>query len=105
MVRFRMSDVARHPAPARALRYGLAVASVAAALGLSLILVHYRLPRLFGAFSFAAIAMTFWYAGTGPGLLAALLSGLAFSFFLFPITEVRGPGWESFLAIYAIFFG
>ena len=105
MVRFRISNVARHRALAVVLRYGLAFASVAAAVGLSLILIHSGLPRLFGVFSLAAIAVAFWYGGTGPGLLAVLLSTLAFSSFLFPVREVRGPGWESFLAIYAIFGG
>jgi len=105
MVRFRISNLARRPALAGALRYGLALASVAAALGLSLILVHYGLPRLFGVFSFAAIAIVFWYGGTGPGLLTVVLSSLAFSFFLFPVSEVRGPGWQSFLVVYAMFGG
>ena len=105
MVRFRISNLARHPALAVVLRYGLAFASVAAAMGLSLILIHSGLPRLFGAFSFVAIAIAFWFGGTGPGLLSVLLSTLAFSFFLFPVTEVRGPGWQSFLAIYAMFGG
>jgi PAS domain S-box-containing protein len=105
MARFRISNVARRPALAAVLRYGLAFASVAAALGLSLILVHYGLPRLFGGFSLVAIAIAFWYGGTGPGLLAVLLSSLAFYFFLFPVTEVRGPGWQSFLVVYTVFAG
>jgi PAS domain S-box-containing protein len=105
MVRFRISNLAGRPALATVLRYGFAFASVAAALGLSLIMVRYGLPRLFGIFSFAAIAIAFWYAGTGPGLLTVLLSSLAFSFYLFPIKEVRGAGWEYFLAIYAMFGG
>jgi uncharacterized membrane protein YccC len=60
MVRFRISNLAGHPALAVVLRYGLAFASVVAALVLSLILIHSGLPRLFGAFSFVAIAITFW---------------------------------------------
>ncbi len=68
--------------------------------------MHHGLPRpSFGAFSLAAVAITFWYAGTGPGLLTILLVSLAFSVFLFPITEVRGLGWQSFVAIYAMFSG
>ena len=101
----RLSRFAVRPAVGVMLRYGLALASVATALGLSLILVHHRLPRPFGFFSFVAIAISFWFAGTGPGLLAVLLSCSAMGFFLFlvPITEVRGPGWQFFLAIYAMF--
>jgi PAS domain-containing protein len=63
------------------------------------------LPRLFGAFSLVAIAIAFWYGGIGPGLLAVLLSSFAFYFFLFPVTEIRGPGWQSFLVIYAVLGG
>jgi hypothetical protein len=89
--------------PVSAVRYGMAPVSVAAALALSLILVHYHLPRLFGAFSSIAIAISFWYGGTRRGVLAVVLSGLAFSFLFSPISEVRGHGWESFVAIYAMF--
>ena len=105
MVRFSITNVARRPALGAVIRYGLSVACVAAALGLSLILAHYHLPRLFGVFSLAASAIVFWYAGTGPGLLAVLLSSLALGFVVFPISEIRGPGWQSFLSIYAIFGG
>jgi hypothetical protein len=53
------------------LRYGLAVTSVAAALATTLILRHYNSPpRFISHFTMIAIAITFWYAGTGPGLLA-----------------------------------
>src|SRR5438046_8780517 len=56
------------------LRYGLAVSSVAAALGTTLILRHYNLvPRFISHCTLVAIAITFWYAGGGPGLLAFFL--------------------------------
>jgi len=105
MVCFRSSSAAVRPAFAVVLRYGLALTSVAVALGMSVILAHYHLLRLFGAFSFAAIAASFWYAGTGPGLLAVLLSCLAMGFLHSPITEMRGPGWQSFLVNCAVFSG
>ena len=103
MGHLRASRFADRLGSAVVLRYGLPLVSVAAALGLSLLLERYRLPRLFGSFSFVAIAISFWYAGTGSGLLGVLLSCLAMGFFLSPITEVRGPGWESFLIIYVMF--
>jgi hypothetical protein len=90
MALFRISNIGVRPALTAVLRYGLALASVGAALGMSITLVHYHLPRLFGAFSSAAIAMSFWYAGTGPGILAILLSCSAFYFLLSPVTEVSG---------------
>jgi PAS domain S-box-containing protein len=59
-----------------ALRYGLALTSVAAALGLARAFVYLHLPQPFAAFALSAIAITFWYAGTAPGILAAVLSSL-----------------------------
>ena len=58
------------------MRYGLAVVSVAAALGLSLAFTHFQLPQPFSAFALSSIAITFWYAGTAPGILAAVLSSI-----------------------------
>jgi PAS domain S-box-containing protein len=86
------------------LRYGLAVTSAAAALGTTLILRHYNSPpRFISHFTMIAIAITFWYAGPGPGLLALLLSGLgvtllARSHFLLPSFPLG-----SFLMFYGIF--
>jgi len=59
-----------------ALRYGLALVSVGAALGVSLAFTHFNLPQPFSAFALSAIAITFWYAGTAPGILAAVLSSI-----------------------------
>lgn len=64
-----------------ALRYGLAVISVAIALALSVITHLYNSPpRFVSHFVLLAIAITFWCAGTGPGLFALLLSCLGVSF-------------------------
>src|ERR1700716_1483952 len=57
-------------------RYGLAFASVAGALLLDLLFLHFNLPHPFAAFALSAIAATFWYAGTKPGIVAVLLSSL-----------------------------
>jgi len=65
------------------LRYGIAVLSVAIAIGLAFfVLRHFEAiltPFLF------AVAATVWYAGTGPGVLAIVLSVLSLNqFFLRP---------------------
>ncbi|PYX87895.1 MAG: hypothetical protein DMG68_10220, partial [Acidobacteria bacterium] len=86
------------------LRYGVAVVSVAAVLGTALILRRYNLPHPFISFSFAAIAITLWCAGTGPGLLAVLLSYLALSNLYVPV-RILGSSSESYVVIYAIFGG
>src|ERR1700745_2030634 len=57
-------------------RYGLAFASVAGALLLDLLFRHFNLPHPFAAFALSAIAITFWYGGTKPGIVAVLLSAL-----------------------------
>jgi len=61
-------------------RYGLAFASVAGALLLDLLFHHFNLPHPFAAFALSAIALTFWYGGTKPGIVAVLLSSLIRSF-------------------------
>src|SRR5258708_141409 len=57
-------------------RYGLAFASVAGALLLDLLFGHFNLPHPFAAFALSAIAITFWYGGTKPGIAAVLLASL-----------------------------
>ena len=102
MASLRISMFPAWPKSATVLRYGAAVALVAMALGTALILRHDNLPHPFTSFSFAAIAITFWCAGTGPGLLALLLSYLALSHLFVPV-KVLGSSSESYLVIYGIF--
>jgi transcriptional regulator with GAF, ATPase, and Fis domain len=82
-------------------RYGTAVASVGLALATAVLLSHYNLPRPFTSFSFVAVAVAFWYGGTGPGLLAVLLS---YSILLvsFSPGRIGGASSESYLIIYAV---
>jgi PAS domain S-box-containing protein len=77
------------PAWSIALRYGLALVSVAAALGLSLVFTQFHLPQTFGAFALSAIAITFWYAGTAPGVLAAVLSSIVRDYLFEPNTSTE----------------
>ena len=68
------------------LRYGLAVASVALALGVALLLQRYNFRGVeFPLFLFA-IAVSVWYAGLWPGVLAVVFSCLAFNYYF---TEPR----------------
>src|ERR1700692_2492181 len=64
------------PGASFARRYGLAFASVAGALLLDLLFHHFNLPHPFAAFALSAIAITFWYGGAEPGIVAVLLSSL-----------------------------
>jgi PAS domain S-box-containing protein len=66
------------------LRYGIAVLSVAIGIGLDFFLLRHFDAKL-TPFLFA-VAATVWYAGTGPGVLAIVLSVLSLNyFFLRPI--------------------
>ena len=46
--------------------------------------LYYGLPQPFTAFALSAIASTFWYGGTEPGILAALISWLVRDYFFEP---------------------
>jgi PAS domain S-box-containing protein len=60
-------------------RYGLSVSLVALSTGVTLLLQDYtfRTPLFL-----PAILLSTWYGGTGPGLLAVLLSTLSINFFI-----------------------
>jgi signal transduction histidine kinase len=62
-------------------RYGLAIVSVASALGTALLLERYNIPGLADPPFLFAIAIAVWYAGLGPGILAFVLSSLALDYF------------------------
>ncbi|MGA8440094.1 MAG: ATP-binding protein [Candidatus Sulfotelmatobacter sp.] len=67
--------------PSAIQRYGLAILSVAIALGIGLLLERSHFHDVeFPLFLFA-IVVAVWYAGVGPGILAVVLSGFAFDFF------------------------
>jgi K+-sensing histidine kinase KdpD len=64
-------------------RHGIALLSVTAALGLTLLLQHlFPYPFLF--LFFAAVMTSAWFGGTAPGLFAVLLSTLAVDYFFVP---------------------
>jgi formate hydrogenlyase transcriptional activator len=85
-----------------ALRYGGAVFLVVAALAMASLLRQDNLPHPFISFSFVAIAISFWYAGSGPGLLALSLSYVTLSHVFVP-GRAFGPSSQSYLVIYLIF--
>jgi len=80
------------------LRYGIALASVAAALWLASLLPARADPSHFTLF-FAAVMITAWYGGLGPGLLATVLSALSLDYyFLAPIHSIM-IDWRAFLRL------
>lgn len=67
-----------------ALHYGLAVVLVAVAFGIARTYVYFHLPQPFTALALSAIAITFWYGGAKPGILATLLSMVIRNYFFDP---------------------
>jgi PAS domain S-box-containing protein len=84
------------------LRYGLAVASFAIALGLALLTQRFGFRNIEVPLFLFAIAVSVWYAGIGPAILAVVLSSLAFDYFF---TEPRYSFYirSSELPYYAVF--
>jgi PAS domain S-box-containing protein len=85
------------------LRYGLALGSVALATGLALLLQRSNFRGVeFPLFLFA-IALSVWYAGLWPGVLAVVLSSLAFNYYFteplysFYVARVDLPYYAVFL--------
>jgi C4-dicarboxylate-specific signal transduction histidine kinase len=72
------------PPGSTVMRYGLAFLTVAAAAGFAELFLYFHLPLAFNAFALSAIAVTFWYGGTSPGILAAVLSALVRSYVFDP---------------------
>jgi C4-dicarboxylate-specific signal transduction histidine kinase len=85
----------------RVWRYGLAVINVAIALVLTIWLEKYTdITPLF----YAAIVVSAWFGGMGPGLLAVVLSELAIDyFFVPPFYSLRlGPKPISFMVVFGV---
>jgi len=82
-------------------RYGLAIVTVAAALVLTMLLEQYTdITILF----YAAVVVSAWFGGMGPGLLAVILSGVSIDyFFVAPLYTLRlGPKPISFLVVFGV---
>jgi signal transduction histidine kinase len=62
-------------------RYGFSVVSVAIALGVAFVFQHYQFRDVELPVLTLAIALTTWYAGAGPSVLAVLLSSACFDYF------------------------
>jgi signal transduction histidine kinase len=77
------------------LRYGFAVVCVAIALGLAGTLQYYEFREVSPLFNLA-IALTTWYAGIGPSVLAVVLSTACFSYFF------AGPIYSLYFVTWAV---
>ena len=86
-------------------RYGLAVLSVGAALGLALILEHFHFRDGAVPLLLFACAISAWYGGQGPALLASVLSTAVFYwYFIEPVrTPYIDPSEIPFFVIFVAF--
>src|SRR5580700_9822879 len=66
------------------LRYGLAVASVTIALAMALFLEHHEFHRGALPLFLFAVALSAWFGGVGPAMLAIVLSILSFDYYFAP---------------------
>jgi len=82
-------------------RYGLAIITVTAALVITRSLEQYTdITPLF----YAAIVVSAWFGGMGPGLLAVVLAAVALDYFFIPPLYTLRPDLKqiSFLAVFSI---
>lgn len=82
-------------------RYGLAVVSVAAALLITRSLEQYTdITPLF----YAAIVVSAWYGGRGPGLVAVVLATVALDYYFIPPLYTLSPNLKqvSFLLVFGL---
>jgi DNA-binding NtrC family response regulator/PAS domain-containing protein len=87
----------------RAMPYGVAIASVTGALLLELVFTRFHLPHAFAAFALSAIAVTFWYGGTKPGIVAVLLAIMIRSYmFEAEISAVSRGLYDLVFVIFAV---
>src|SRR5271157_5909933 len=86
-------------------RYGLAVLSVAVALGAALLLQHFHFRDAAVPLLLFAGAISSWYGGPGPAVLSVLLSLMGFAYFFAPpIHSLRvAPSELPYFIIFASF--
>jgi PAS domain S-box-containing protein len=70
-------------------RYGLSVLAVGIALGVALLLEHFHFRTPAALLLMLAVAIGSWYGGQGPGVLAAILSTVAYYwYFVEPVRTI-----------------
>jgi K+-sensing histidine kinase KdpD len=84
----RLSLLVKRPIRAAPSRYGFALLSVLAAFLTTFVSRRFAVRDPFASVFLYAIAVSFLYGGTGPGILALVISTLSLQFFLY----TRPPG-------------
>jgi DNA-binding NtrC family response regulator len=98
-----MSKWVTRPGVRHVLPYGLAIALVTGALLLESVFTYFHLPHAFAALALSAIAITFWYGGAKPGIVAVLMSILIRSYlFEAEISTVSRVLYDLVFVIFAV---
>src|ERR1700752_2768293 len=98
-----MSKWVARPGVRHVLAYGLAIALVTGALLLESVFTYFHLPHAFAALALSAIAITFWYGGAKPGIVAVLMSILIRSYlFEAEISTVSRVLYDLVFVIFAV---
>jgi PAS domain S-box-containing protein len=101
---FRGGQVRSTAVLTQLLHYGVAVLSVALALGTNLLFYRSLEPTPTPLF-FAAVMVSAWYGGLGPGLVATMLSTLAINYFYVePIhsLDINNLGYLARLSVFVM---
>ena len=87
--------------------YGLAVGSIVAATALDFLGDRLGLHKSLFTLYLLAIALTSWYAGLGPAIVAVVLGELAFDYFFTPpLYSLRVTGEDlAYFPVFALFSG
>jgi transcriptional regulator with GAF, ATPase, and Fis domain len=94
----------RRPGPQTALGYVLAVVSVIAAFVAAQAFLYFHLPLAIMSFSFCAIAITFWYGGIWPGILATVMVVLIRTFiFSRGIDLISRTAYDIVFVLFSVF--
>ncbi len=83
-------------------RYGFAVVFVFLAALPALLLQHYKFHDVELAFLLFAVALTAWYAGSGPAVLSIVLASLCFDYFFLPPLYSLALGLQDVPALVAL---
>jgi K+-sensing histidine kinase KdpD len=88
-------------------RYGLALGSVAAATGLGFLADRLQIHELAFTIYLLAVAITSWFAGVGPAIVAFAVGELAFDYFFTPpLYSLRVTSEDlTYFPVFALFSG
>ncbi|HJY19778.1 MAG TPA: DUF4118 domain-containing protein, partial [Chthoniobacterales bacterium] len=97
----------RHSSGRIIFRYGLALGSVAAAVALGLLADRCDLHESVFTFFVLAVALTSWYAGVWPAVIAFAVGELAFNYFFTPPLYTLSVTREdlAYFPVFAFFSG